>query len=233
MAEKNGRCLIMSAGDDDPAGLVREPGDILIAADNGLTYLDRLGLVPDYIIGDYDSLVPSEEKRLRSFAAGRPQAVTTLPVEKDDTDTLAAVRLGFQKGYRRFVLYGALGGSRLDHTLANIQTLKFIQSHGGEGRIEADHCRLFVLSHGTWRAPAGFRGDFSVFALDERVRGVTIRGMKYNAVEIDLTNDFPLGVSNHIDGPGPAEITVTEGTALICLSWAPGTLRPRGTVVDL
>lgn len=214
------KCIIMSAGDFDPVHMTidRQPGDYLIAADNGLSYLDQLGEVPDFIIGDYDSLAREEESRLALYETEHPEAVRTLPVEKDDTDTMAAARLGLQKGFRHFLLYGALGGKRLDHTLANLQTLRFLKDHGGDGCIVDQHCRLFLLQKETWKAPENFTGGFSVFAMDERLQGVTIRGMKYNAENLTITNGFPIGVSNHIVAGQGAGITVKEGTALVYLS---------------
>ena len=107
--------------------LEREDGDLVIAADAGYENLRQAGIRPDLVVGDFDSLgyVP------------KGQESVVYPARKDDTDTMLAVRIGLNRGYRRFLLYGALGG-RMDHTLANLQCLSFIVDHGGEGYLLGD-----------------------------------------------------------------------------------------------
>lgn len=196
-----------------------EDGDFVIAADNGLTWLTRLGIVPDYVIGDYDSLSIEGQETLRELQAADPERVMTLPVEKDDTDTMAAAREGLRRGYRTFYLYGALGGARLDHTLANIQTLAFLKENGARAYIMDEHCMLFVMEDEERHFHKGFRGDFSLFAMDREVRGVTIAGMQYEVTDAVITNAFPIGVSNHIRGDQEAVVRVTEGRALCYVAW--------------
>lgn len=75
----------------------------------------RVGVEPDLLLGDYDS-------------APRPEAgakTVFLPAEKDDTDTYYAARKALELGATDVVIVGGLGGARLDHTLANLQTLVF------------------------------------------------------------------------------------------------------------
>ncbi|MDD5939172.1 MAG: thiamine diphosphokinase [Lachnospiraceae bacterium] len=214
-----GKCIIMCAGEFNPVDLDREEGDFVIAADNGLTYLQRMGIVPDHIIGDYDSLVPEGQAALREFEKERPEAVTRLPKEKDDTDTMAAVRLGFERGYKKFFIYAALGG-RLDHTIANLQTLCFIKEHGGQGYIMDASCMAFIIRNETREFAEGFRGTFSLFSMDDKCTGVTIKGMDYETDGITLTNSFPIGESNFIPGDRKASVTVEHGTALAIVTWA-------------
>lgn len=213
------KCIIMSAGDYTPVELDVQEGDYVIAADNGLTYLTRLGIVPDYVIGDYDSLQQEGRDALLELQAARPETVMTLPVEKDDTDTMAAAREGLRRGYRVFYLYGALGGARLDHTLANIQTLAFLKENGARAYIMDAHCMLFVMENEERRFSKGFRGDFSMFAMDREIHGVTIRGMQYEVQDITITNHFPIGVSNHIVGDREASVQVADGMALCYVAW--------------
>lgn len=196
-----------------------EPGDYVIAADNGLTYLTNMGIVPDEVIGDYDSLLPEGQRTLQELRETAPERVTTLPVEKDDTDTMAAARHGLAKGYRTFYLYGALGGARLDHTLANIQVLTFLKENGARAYIMDERCMLFVMENEERHFHAGFRGDFSLFALDREVRGVTISGMQYEVTDAVITNSYPIGVSNHILGDQEAVVRVADGRVLCYVSW--------------
>ena len=207
-------CIIMSAGDFTPEDLHKEEGDILIAADNGLSHLADLGEEPDYIIGDYDSLNVSCRSALEAFRQGHPERERTLPKAKDDTDTMAAVRWGFELGFSQFRLYGALGGERVDHTVANLQTLMFIASRGGRGVILDGRQELFLMRNESIAFPPERCGMFSLFAVDPSVH-VTIRGMLYECGGAEITYDFPIGCSNEFL-PGQAGfVDVQGGTALV------------------
>ena len=99
--------------------------DLVIAADAGYLNLQKAGIKPDVIIGDFDSAKkPETEAQVEAF-----------PVLKDDTDTMLAIRYGFRSGYNRFEIYGGIGGERTDHTVANIQSLAYIAEHGGSGTL--------------------------------------------------------------------------------------------------
>lgn len=212
-----GDCIIVCAGDFPREKIVTCSDDFVIAADNGLTCLMRMGIRPDLVIGDYDSL--SEEGRmcLEELRRVAPDSVVTLPVEKDDTDTMAAVKAGFARGYQNFRLVAALGG-RLDHTIANIQTLAYIKMHGGSACIEGDDCLIQVIRNETVRIAAGPARTFSLFAMEAVIRGVTLRGMQYELEDAEITNDFPIGVSNYIAEHAEASVTVADGMALLILS---------------
>lgn len=210
-------CIIVCAGRFSGDRIGRGENDLLVAADNGLTYLAGQNLVPDLVIGDYDSLEERGRKILAKMQAAHPDQVITLPVEKDDTDTLAAVREGFRRGYQRFVLYGALGG-RLDHTMANLQTLNFIRDAGGTGEIRDGDLRVFLIRNETVEIPEGPEGNFALFAVDPEIHGVTERGMKYETDGVTISNAFPIGCSNHIFPGKKASVTVEDGTALAMLT---------------
>lgn len=100
-----------------------DDSDYVIAADAGFEYCTENCIIPDLVLGDFDSL----------GKAPKHPNVLQLPVEKDDTDTMFALKLGLEKGYRRFYIYGGLGGKRPDHTIANMQALLFLLSHGARG----------------------------------------------------------------------------------------------------
>lgn len=182
------------------------PGDLVIAADAGYRQLG--GIKPDYVVGDFDSLgyEPEGERILRH------------PAEKDDTDTLLAVKLGLSLGYSAFVLLGGVGG-RLDHTLANIQTLAYLHAHGAKACLVGTDETIAILEGGTLRFRAGLSGVVSVFAYGERATGVYERGLRYPLTDATLTDDFPLGVSNAFTG-APAEISVEHGRLLVL--WGAG-----------
>ena len=107
-----GICYIVGAGDCTET-FIPHAGDLVIAADGGIRHLTRMGITPDLFVGDFDSV----------SSAGNSPTVLRHPCEKDDTDMALALREGEERGYRDFRLYGALGGSRFDHSIANLQLL--------------------------------------------------------------------------------------------------------------
>ena len=199
-----GKCYIFGAGSFYGLRSRPEAGDLVIAADGGYAYCRASGVVPDLVIGDFDSLgeVPAGENVVR------------LPVEKDDTDTLAAIRLGLDRGFRDFCLYGGTGGDRPEHTLANLQCLLFLTEHGAAGYLYDRSSVITAVKNGVLAFPAGYRGNLSVFTISGPAQGVTIRGLKYGLEDGILTPELPLGVSNSFTGTA-AEITVSDGSLLV------------------
>ena len=195
------KCIIFCAGDFDTLAEPIGHGDFLIAADGGLRHLHRLGLEPDGILGDFDSL---------GYAPG---GAAVFPIEKDDTDSMLAVRRGLSLGCRHFVLYGGLDGPRLDHTIANLQTLQFIADHGATGYLVGLRTIATVVKNATVSFPKEAEGILSVFCMGADANGVTLRGLKYPLSNGSLSAGFPLGVSNHFIGK-PARITVEKGRLL-------------------
>ncbi|MDC7295402.1 thiamine diphosphokinase [Butyrivibrio sp. DSM 10294] len=212
------KCIIISAGHFVPMEIPIGEEDLVIACDAGYLYAEQLGILPDLIVGDFDSLSqagPAAVRSLQEIAESDPDRIVKLDVRKDDTDTIKAVKIAFSKGYRKFMLYGCLGGSRIDHSLANIQTLLFIKHHGGNGYIMEENRIVLIAENETIRFHRGNSGMISVFSVSEISRGVTLRGLMYTMENGELGNDFPLGVSNEFIIDEEAEITVREGTLLI------------------
>lgn len=195
-------CIIFCAGEFD--GLFEPVGkeDYILAADGGLSHLQKLGLTPDEVLGDFDSL---------GYA---PQGAAVFPVEKDDTDSMLAVRRGLALGYRRFLLYGALDGPRLDHTLANLQVLQFLADRGAEGYLVGKTYAATVVKNGKVRFGKDARGVLSVFCTGADAKGVTLTGLKYPLQNGILTAGHPLGVSNHFTGQ-ESGICVEDGSLLL------------------
>lgn len=195
-------CVIFCAGGFEKLARSVDGSDFLLAADGGLTHLERLGLQPDGIIGDFDSL------------GYIPEGAQVFPVEKDDTDSMLAVRKGLELGYRRFELYGALDGPRLDHTVANLQTLLFLASHGAKGWLIGKQYMVTAVRNGAIHFPETAAGIVSVFCLGQEAKGVTITGLQYGLEKGSLCSEFPLGVSNHFIGKA-STIRVEDGTLLV------------------
>ena len=177
-------------------------GDFVIAADGGLRHTQALGLSPDVVLGDFDSL------------GYVPEGANVFPVEKDDTDAMLAVRRGLEAGCRRFLLYGSVDGPRLDHTVANFQVLQYLCDQGAWGYLVGETYLITVLQKGCLEFQEGAAGTVSVFCLGAPARGVTLEGLYYPLDKGTLTPGFPLGVSNHFTGE-PAGIRVEAGSLLI------------------
>ena len=195
-------CVIFCAGGFDRLAEPIGSEDLVIAADGGLIHTQALGLTPHVILGDFDSL------------GYIPQGAQVFPVKKDDTDSMLAIRLGLERGYRRFLLYGALDGPRPDHTLANLQALGFLAAHGAWGHLCGLTHRVSVVRRGSLCFSEAAEGIVSVFCLGAEAKGVTLEGLEYPLSNGALTSDYPLGVSNHFTGV-PARITVTDGTLAV------------------
>lgn len=196
------RCVIFCAGEFGGLAEPLREDDLVIAADGGLRHTQALGIRPDIVLGDFDSL---------GFV---PDRAEKYPVEKDDTDAMLAARRGLELGCREFLFYASLDGPRLDHTLANLQTLRSLADHASVGTLVGLRQQVTLLRKGKLTLPARERGDISIFAFGGNATGVSIRGLKYELEEGTLTPSFPLGVSNSFVGKS-AEISVKDGDILI------------------
>ena len=176
--------------------------DFLLAADGGLAHFEKLNCQPHGILGDFDSL------------GYVPQGAQVFPVEKDDTDAMLAARQGLCMGYREFLLYGSLDGPRLDHTVANFQTLQFLADHGATGYLIGNSHIVTLVKNGAIHFPETAKGIISVFCMGADAQKVTIEGLQYTLKDGTLSAGFPLGVSNHFIGE-TATISVEDGSLLV------------------
>lgn len=179
--------------------------DLIIAADAGLRNLEKSGITPNYIVGDFDSLdyTPVGDNVIRH------------PVMKNETDTILAIDIAFDKGYRKFRIYGGIGG-RLDHTYANIQTASYVAKRGGNAVFLSDKINFTIIKNNYIKFDEGNKGIISVFAHKDTAEGVTESGLLYKLEKATLSPDFPLGVSNEFTG-NEATISVSDGT--LCIMW--------------
>ena len=203
-----GTCLIISGGDYSP--LKDDIGyDYVIACDLGYEHALKMGIKPDIMVSDFDSLdrskFPADEIALLEF-----------PVRKDDSDTMLAIKHALKEGYGHIVISCALGG-RLDHTIANIQSMAYVAERGGVCEIISDkeYLRTFTGGELSLEKREGF--SLSLFSITDRCTGVSISGSAYDCENITLTNSFPLGISNYWKEES-VTIRMSEGIMLIAES---------------
>ena len=190
--------------------------DFIIYCDSGLRHIEGLGRHPSLIIGDFDS-------------AERPDIdveTIVLPVAKDDTDTMHAVKVGIDRGFTDFLLLGVTGG-RADHSLVNLYALFYLDSHGCRGMIADDYSEMEVISahpemiNGrtvTVRGKASVEDRYPFFSLINMTgtaRGITIRNAKFPLENAEITSDYQYATSNEVLAGKTAEIIVGEGRLLL------------------
>lgn len=197
-------CYIVGAGSFEKLDSLPQEGDLVIAADGGYAYLRQLGIQPNVLLGDFDSLkyVPEHDHILRHS-----------PI-KDDTDMALAAFYAQEKGYRLFYLYGGLGGKRLDHTMANFQLLTGLSRAGMKAYLIGENNIVTAIT-GEWISFAKeAEGMISVFSMTDVSAGIWEKGLKYTLNDATLKNDKVLGVSNEFIGE-ESSISVQEGTLLV------------------
>ncbi len=206
MGTLNDRCVIIGGG-DCTAEVLKDnimSDDYIICADSGYDIAIQANLVPDLLIGDFDSIkcVPDNISKI------------TLPVEKDVTDSVAAYNEGLKLGFKSFVLFGGTGG-RFEHTFANVSLMAMASKSGRCFEI-IDNKHIFrSITNSSIKINRKENQQVSVFAYGNKAFGVTEKGFHYS-LNNDTLNPFDgaLGTSNDIvDEYG--EITVEDGTLII------------------
>ena len=197
-------CYIFSAVEMKNNFPKPDKDDLIIAADAGYLNVQKAGLRPDVIIGDFDS----------SEKPSTDTPIETFPILKDDTDTMLAIKYGFNSGYKRFAIYGGLGGERTDHTIANIQSLAYIADHGGEGFLVGENETFTLIKNSSITLHSEKGKTLSVFAYGGIAEGISIKGAVYETDNLTLTPFFPLGVSNKLK-ENTATVGVKSGCVLI------------------
>jgi thiamine pyrophosphokinase len=186
--------------------IFREKGDserqpYIIAADRGLVCLDRQGMEPDLVVGDFDS---SPSGFIDDYRNRHPKVeVRSYNPEKDFTDSEIGARAAVDAGCGRVVMIGATG-SRLDHVLGNLQVLAYLLETGVRGEI-VDPCNRIMLHGGARGGRLSIRkkeqwGKYvSLFAFGGDVEGLTLTGFHYNVNNFRLSSVGSRAVSNEID----------------------------------
>ena len=209
-----GKCIIIGAGDLTIGNINMTEEDYIIAVDGGLSYCGVLEVEPDMIIGDFDSITEQEKEAVQALKEQIPERIMELPVEKDDTDMLVAIKHGLELGYDIFHIYAGTGG-RLDHTIANIQCLLYLKNHGATGYLIEGSGMILVVKNEAVSFKEGMEGYLSIFPLGQNAKGVTLKGLKYPLQDATLSNDYPLGISNEFTGE-MSTVSVEDGE-LVCI----------------
>lgn len=200
------RCVIVGGapiGDYEAVrGYFRED-DFFIYCDSGLRHLEAFGRMPGLIVGDFDS---HEDP-------GLPAETITLPCEKDDTDTVFAVKTAAERGFEEFLLTGVIG-ARLDHTLANLSALLWLQERGLRALAVDDYSEMEVVSEEPVQIPDRFP-FFSLVNLFGKAEGITVKNAKYPLTDAVIKADYQYGVSNEVLPGKTAEVSVKDGKLLL------------------
>ena len=210
------RCVIVGGAGIGNYGRARgylKDDDYIIYCDSGLRHMDSLGALPSLIIGDWDSY---DDPHM-------DVETITLPVAKDDTDTVYAMREGIERGFSEFLIIGAVG-ARLDHTLVNVYILSALENRGCHGLIVDDYSEMELVS--SWADKAGEvhpgRASvddrypfFSLVALEGDANGVTIQNAKFNITNAVIGPDYQYATSDEVLPGKTAEITVEDGRLLL------------------
>ncbi len=202
------RCLIFAGAEiPDYSFLKIDKNDYVICADGGYFHAKRLGILPNVVLGDFDTFRGEISEKIE---------VIKYPKEKDDTDTMLAVKLALEKGFSDIEIFGALGG-RLDHTFANIQTIFYAKRMGANASLHSHKESVYIMENES-RLFERHEGSFlSIFSYSEKSFGVCVFGVKYPLYEAILENSFPLGISNEVI-ENFAKVEVKNGVLLVICS---------------
>jgi thiamine pyrophosphokinase len=207
MAEMKKICAVFGSAPiaENPFEALERRERFVVCADGGYDSALKFGIVPDLLIGDFDSV-----------QSALPEGVETIRLkpQKDDTDMLAAVKEGMKRGYRTFELYGALGGERFDHSFANLCVLQYLAAQGCKAAAFDGSNRAFLLRGGRLTLSGMQGATLSVFPFGCASCEVTYSGLQYPLKNAVLHSEIPLGVSNRVVEDA-AQITVHSGSALV------------------
>ena len=178
--------------------------DIIICADGGYIQTEKQGIIPHFIIGDFDSSI----KPVKSDVE-----IIELPKEKDDTDTYYIAKMLIEEEFTDALFFGVTGG-RIDHTIGNIQMIKFLQKNGINAKMINENSTIQVLEDGETIVPNSENCYLSILSMNEKAEGITIKDAKYPLINANISNEYPIGVSNEFLGKD-VFISVNKGAIII------------------
>ncbi len=194
------KAWLAGGGDFYADGFKPNKNDIVIAVDAGFAQLEEIGITPNLVVGDFDSL---------KFVPNHPN-IEQHPCIKDDTDTMLAAKKGIELGCDEFYIFGGTGG-RIDHTLGNIQVLAYLAENGKIGYITDKNYIITAIQNSSIVFSSKHSGYISLLPLGAKEAKVTLTGLKYELDRSPLPFDRPLGISNEFTGK-KAKITAYANT---------------------
>jgi len=200
------RCVILGGAEIRNYAAVKKElraDDFFICCDGGLKHRAPLGLEPALIVGDFDSH-PRPDTQVETIV---------LPREKDDTDTVYAVKEAMRRGFEDFLLLGVVG-ERLDHSLCNVSVLLMLHAAGKEARIVDDYSDMLIVSKEKREIGEGF-SYFSLLNISGTARGICVENAKYPLRDAEISCLYQYGVSNEPLPGCTATVTVAEGNLLL------------------
>lgn len=200
------RCVIVGGADIGRYDRVRvhlREDDFYICCDSGLRHREGLGIAPNLIVGDFDSY---ENPRLNA-------ETIVLPCEKDDTDTVFAVKEALRRGFEDFLLVGVIGG-RLDHTLGNVSILLMLDGQGKRAAAVDDYSELEIVSDKPVFIPDRY-AFFSLLNISGTARGIVIKNAKYPLDGAEIACEYQYGISNEPLPGQTAEVSLEKGRLLL------------------
>ena len=206
-------CLVLN-GQLEDYDYIREVMDyntyeLIIAVDGGANHLYRLGIMPNYILGDLDSI----DDDIRSYYEASDVVFKKFPTKKDETDAELAVWMVEEEGLLGIDIYAALGG-RIDHELANIQLLYYILDRGMYPRIISEREEIYILRNEEMNFKCSLGVIVSIIPVKGDARVITLANMEYSVEELDLKYSVTRGISNVMLAED-AYINVRDGCILV------------------
>lgn len=191
--------------------------DTVIAVDGGLKICDEIGRIPEYIVGDFDTIEADIIQKYRdmvdSKAVNAPEILSFNP-EKDDTDTEIAIHLCIKLGAQTVTIVGGTG-TRLDHTFANVHLLKKFLDAGIKAAIYDKNNKIYLIDHRLELLKENLYGKyFSMLPFTEQVMGITLEGFKYPLCKKDISFGTSLCISNEVE-KATATVEFTHGILII------------------
>jgi len=204
------RCVIVGAGPISNYEKIKfflNKDDFVIACDGGLKHLDNLNLTASLIVGDFDS---HENPHLSV-------ETIVLPHEKDDTDSLYALKTALARGFKDFLFVGMLG-ARLDHSLGNLYMLIKCHNENVKAKILDDFSEMEIVSKEEVLIPDSF-AYFSLVNITGQAKKINIKNALYNLEDGEIPQDYQFGISNEVLPGKFARVSVKEGCLLLIKIW--------------
>ena len=201
------RCVIVGGAEINNYDYINrylKEDDFGIFCDCGLTHLDKLKIKADLIVGDFDSFKQPEDINTE---------IIVLPREKDDTDTVYAVKEAIKRGFDDFIIIGALG-NRFDHSLGNISILEYLHNINIKAVIIDDYSEIMVVADETIKISDEY-SFFSLINIFGKASGIYIKNAKYPLENAEITTEYQYGISNEVIKNKEAEVFVKNGKLLL------------------